>query len=86
MCLQNLQIEQSSRIKELEKEVSIMRGKHSDSIMQLKSRFLKEKREYLHDAASKVVAMAKEANQVQACSCIFWLTNTNVTSVKKLII
>ena len=47
-----------------------MRGKHSDSIMQLKSRFLKEKREYLHDAASKVVAMAKEANQVQIT---FWL-------------
>ncbi|KAI0228203.1 hypothetical protein LSAT2_013993 [Lamellibrachia satsuma] len=65
----NLQIEQSSRIKELEKEVSIMRGKHSDAIMQLKSRFLKEKREYLHDAASKVVAMAKEANQ-EAAQCL----------------
>ncbi|KAK2186256.1 hypothetical protein NP493_207g01049 [Ridgeia piscesae] len=65
----NLQYEQASRIKELEKEVSIMRGKHSDSIMQLKSRFLKEKREYLHDAASKVVAMAKEANQ-EASQCL----------------
>ena len=64
--LQNLQYEQSSRIKELEKEISIMRGKHSDGIMQLKSRFLKEKRDYLHDAASKVVTMAKEANQVQS--------------------
>ena len=74
---QNLQYEQSSRIKELEKEISIMRGKHSDGIMQLKSRFLKEKRDYLHDAASKVVTMAKEANQVQSHISLYWHKNCN---------
>ena len=41
-----------------------MRGKHSDAIQQLKTRFLNEKREYQHDSDNKISALAKQANKV----------------------
>ncbi len=53
-----------NKIKELEKEVMVMRGKHSDAIQQLKSQFLKEKRQYQADSDAKTSAMAKQANKV----------------------
>ena len=62
----NLQQEQLARIKELEKEVMVMRGKHSDAIQQLKSNFLNEKRDFQQDSESKIQAMAKQANKVTA--------------------
>ena len=64
--LKNLQQEQLARIKELEKEVMVMRGKHSDAIQQLKSNFLNEKRDFQQDSESKIQAMAKQANKVTA--------------------
>ena len=42
----------------------VMRGKHSDAIQQLKSQFLKEKRQYQADSDAKTSAMAKQANKV----------------------
>ena len=42
-----------------------MRGKHSDTIQQLKARFLKEKKEYQQNSEQRVSAMAKQANKVQ---------------------
>ena len=41
-----------------------MRGKHSDAIHTLKSRFLREKREYQHESEHKISSMAKQANKV----------------------
>ena len=64
--VKNLQQEQLARIKELEKEVMVMRGKHSDAIQQLKSNFLNEKRDFQQDSESKIQAMAKQANKVTA--------------------
>lgn len=61
---QTLQQDQLGRIKELEKEVMLMRGKHSDAIQKLKSKFLKEKRDFQHDSEAKVVSMSKQANKV----------------------
>jgi hypothetical protein len=53
------------RIKELEREVMVMRGKHSDAIQQLKTRFLTEKRDYQLDSENKINSMAKQANKVK---------------------
>merc|ERR1711976_607246 len=64
-----LQQEQLGRIKDLKKEVMIMRGKHSDAIQQLKSRFLKEKRDFQHDSDAKITAMSKQANK-EAVQCL----------------
>ena len=64
LCIQNLQTEQLTRIKELEREVMVMRGKHSDAIQQLKAHFLQEKRSFQQDSEMKIQAMAKQANQV----------------------
>ena len=61
---QNLQKEQMTTIKDLEREVMAMRGKHSDAIQQLKTKFLNEKREYQHDSDNKITALAKQANKV----------------------
>jgi len=70
----SLQQEQLGRIKELEKEVMVMRGKHSDAIQQLKSRFLKEKREFQQDADYKISTMSKQANK-EAIQCLNDHTN-----------
>lgn len=61
---QTLQHEQVGRIKELEKEVMVMRGHHSDTIQQLKSRFLREKRDFQQDSDAKISSMSKQANKV----------------------
>ncbi|KAK2164249.1 hypothetical protein LSH36_67g04009 [Paralvinella palmiformis] len=63
---QNLQQEQMNKIKELEREVMIMRGKHSEAIQQLKTRFLTEKREYQQESENKISSMSKQANK--ACT------------------
>lgn len=62
--LQNLQKEQQNRIRELEKEVMTMRGKHSETIQSLKSRFLKDKWKYQQEAEAKISSMSKQANKV----------------------
>ena len=42
-----------------------MRGKHSEAIQQLKSQFLKEKKQYQSDSDAKINAMAKQATKVR---------------------
>ena len=63
--LQNLQQEQLDKIKELEREVVVMRGKHSHAIQQMKINFLTEKKEFQQNADQKIQAMAKQANKVR---------------------
>lgn len=64
ISFQDLQTDQLDKIKELEKEVMVMRSKHSDTIQQLKSTFLAEKREYQQDSESRITALEKLANKV----------------------
>jgi len=65
----DLQKDQLTHIKELERKVMTMRGKHSDDIQQLKTKFLNEKREYQHDSDNKISALAKQANK-EAVLCL----------------
>ncbi|XP_002738993.1 coiled-coil domain-containing protein 166-like [Saccoglossus kowalevskii] len=64
-----LQADQVQRIKDLEKEVMKMRGKHTDTIQKLKTQFLSEKRNYQQDSESKVNELAKQANR-EALHCL----------------
>ncbi|XP_052687716.1 coiled-coil domain-containing protein 166-like [Crassostrea angulata] len=70
----DLQTDQLDKIKELEKEVMVMRSKHSDTIQQLKSTFLAEKREYQQDSESRITALEKLANK-EASQCLSDHTN-----------
>lgn len=70
--LQNLQIQQSNRIKELEKEVMQMRSSHTHSIQGLKSKFLAEKKEYQDESDSKINTMTKLANKVSTACRHAW--------------
>lgn len=74
---QDLQTDQLDKIKELEKEVMVMRSKHSDTIQQLKSTFLAEKREYQQDSESRITALEKLANKVsKERNSNNWISNT----------
>ncbi|XP_078484944.1 coiled-coil domain-containing protein 166-like [Ciona intestinalis] len=64
-----LREEQLKKIKQLEREVLRMRGKHSDTIQQLKSQFLQEKAEYTDESEEKIHELAKEANK-KAVLCL----------------
>nr|XP_002132105.1 coiled-coil domain-containing protein 166-like [Ciona intestinalis] len=64
-----LREEQLKKIKQLEREVLRMRGKHSDTIQQLKSQFLQEKAEYTDESEEKIQELAKEANK-KAVLCL----------------
>ena len=66
--LQRLQEGQVKRIRDLEKEVLRMRGKHTETIQILKSQFLKEKREYQGESESKIQEVGKQANRVSKSS------------------
>ena len=68
---QNLQKEQQNKIRDLEKEVMAVRGKHSESIQSLKSRFLKDKYKYQQDSEAKIASMSKQANKVSDLKCPF---------------
>jgi len=54
------------RIKQLEREILQMRGKHSDTIQQLKAKFLQEKSEYTEESNEKIEELSREANKVSA--------------------
>ena len=56
------------RIRDLEKEVLRMRGKHTETIQKLKSQFLKEKREYQGESESKIQEVGRQANKVSCPS------------------
>lgn len=64
-----LQADQVQRIRDLEKEVMKMRGKHTDTIQKLKTQFLMEKRDYQQESEAKVNELAKQANR-EALHCL----------------
>ena len=41
-----------------------LRSKHSDTIQQLKSQFLRDKREYQQDSENKITTLQRKANKV----------------------
>lgn len=61
---QNLQVQQTNRIKELESEVTQMRAAHTNAIQDLKSKFLAEKQTYQNESDSKINTMTKLASTV----------------------
>ena len=77
--LQNLQQEQLDKIKELEREVVVMRGKHSHAIQQMKINFLTEKKEFQQNADQKIQAMAKQANKVRKRFLFKLVTKNSIT-------
>nr|XP_039265015.1 coiled-coil domain-containing protein 166-like [Styela clava] len=72
-----LREDQLKKIKQLEREVLHMRGKHSDTIQQLKAKFLQEKAEYTEESENKIQALALEANK-KAVQCL----NEHTTNIK----
>ncbi|XP_043919914.1 coiled-coil domain-containing protein 166-like [Protopterus annectens] len=66
----DLQAEQLSQIKDLEKEVIKMRVQHADNLQKIKSNFLHDKTYFEQDSQQKVLALAKEAHK-EAIRCLF---------------
>lgn len=64
LFFKNLQTEQQNKIKELEKEVKRVRAEHSNTIQQLKTKFITEKKSYQLDSDSKIQTLEKAANKV----------------------
>jgi hypothetical protein len=62
--VQNLQTEQLTKIKDLERTVCEMRAHHTHTIAELKADFLKQKHEYQHDSDTRIQALEKKANKV----------------------
>jgi len=62
--LQVLRQEQLRRIRELEQELMALRGRHTETIHQLKKVFLQEKHDCQANADKKISEMSKQANQV----------------------
>lgn len=72
-----LREDQLRKIKQLEREVLHMRGKHSETIQQLKSKFLQEKSEYTNESDAKIQVLATESNK-KAVRCL----NEHTTKIK----
>jgi len=69
-----LQTEQLTSIRDLEREVMQLRSKHSETIQQLKAQFLHDKKEYQQDSESKIQTLEKKANK-EAIMCLTEHTN-----------
>ncbi|XP_053104611.1 coiled-coil domain-containing protein 166 [Hemicordylus capensis] len=61
--LRDLQLEQLARIRELEKELLVMKVQHTDQMHKVKSRFLQQKADYEWEAQQKLQALAKLAEK-----------------------
>ncbi|XP_076458449.1 coiled-coil domain-containing protein 166-like [Babylonia areolata] len=70
----NLQTEQLTKIRDLERQVSEMRSHHTHTIQQLKSDFLRQKREYQSDSDNRIQSLEKKANK-EAMQCLTDHTN-----------
>ena len=74
LSVQNLQTEQLTKIRDLERQVSEMRSHHTQAIQQLKSDFLRQKREFQTDSDTRIQSLEKKANKVIMhhvfCHCI----------------
>lgn len=73
-----LREDQLKKIKQLDREVLHMRGKHSDTLQQLKAKFLQEKADYTEESENKIHALALEANK-KAVQCL----NEHTTNIKQ---
>ncbi|CAL1543370.1 unnamed protein product [Lymnaea stagnalis] len=64
----DLQSDQLNKIKELEQEVVKMRAHHTTCVQQMKSDFLREKKDFQHDSEFRVQSLEKKAIQdAQQC-------------------
>jgi len=59
-----LRQQQVGRIAELERELMALRGRHTETIQQLKKAFLQEKHDCQANADRRISEMSKQANQV----------------------
>lgn len=64
-----LRQQQQSRIQDLERELMALRGRHTETIQQLKKAFLQEKHDCQTNADRKISQMSKQANQ-EAITCL----------------
>ncbi|GFR80646.1 coiled-coil domain-containing protein 166 [Elysia marginata] len=70
----DLQTDQLNKIRELERQVMQMRAHHTERIQQMKSDFLREKKEYQHDSDFRIQSLEKKANK-EAVQCLTEHTN-----------
>lgn len=70
----NLQTEQLTKIRDLERQVSEMRAHHTHAIQNLKADFLRQKREYQNDSDTRIQSLEKKANK-EAMQCLTEHTN-----------
>jgi len=61
---QVLQQDQLSRIRDMEHELTALRSRHTETILQLKKAFLQEKHDCQANADKQISEMSKQANQV----------------------
>lgn len=66
----DLQQEQLARIKELEKELSVMKYQHMEQMYKVKSHFLQQKAQYELESQQKIQALAKLAEKEAVVSLI----------------
>lgn len=70
----DLQTDQLNKIRELERQVMQMRAHHTERIQQMKSDFLREKKDYQHDSDFRIQSLEKKANK-EAVQCLTEHTN-----------
>nr|XP_033794724.1 calponin homology domain-containing protein DDB_G0272472-like [Geotrypetes seraphini]XP_033794725.1 calponin homology domain-containing protein DDB_G0272472-like [Geotrypetes seraphini] len=68
--VKDLQQEQESQIKELEREVMASRGKHIKNLLQIKSGFLQEKVAFENDTQKQLLTLTKQAQEAAMRSMI----------------
>jgi len=61
------------RIRELEREIMSLRSRHTEKIQELKTAFLREKRECEISAEKKIADMSKQASQVMSICVVLVL-------------
>jgi len=70
----DLQTDQLGKIRDLERQVMQMRAHHTERIQQMKSDFLREKKDYQHDSDFRIQSLEKKANK-EAVQCLTDHTN-----------
>merc|ERR1711963_170340 len=70
----DLQTDQLTKIRDLERQVQQMRAHHTERIQQMKADFLREKKEYQHDSDFRINSLEKKANK-EAVQCLTEHTN-----------
>ncbi|XP_029452227.1 coiled-coil domain-containing protein 121 [Rhinatrema bivittatum] len=68
--VKDLQQEQQSRVKELEREVMTSRGQHVQNLLQIKSTFLQEKAAFEKDSQQQILMLTKQAHEAAMRSMV----------------